>query len=198
MLKFKFGRKNRQPISYVDAHNNAVTKYRRACKAFIWVGVVNFVGLLIGVIQYYAQGSAETVPFYYCFGLCDFLFNLLARVQGLHVALFWAIVGVITTATTVGAVLLGLFSAQGKKVLLFTIAGIYLADWIFALLAFFVVTNDTIGLMIDAGIHVVASFFIILAIFEYYNVINIEKTYNKQKSESKEENSEVQENEHQS
>jgi hypothetical protein len=31
--------------------------------------------------------------------------------------------------------------------------------------------------MINAGIHVVATFFIIMAVYQYYNVINIEKRF---------------------
>ena len=197
---FKFGKREKKKLSYVDAHNNAVTKYRRACKAFIWVGVVNFVGLLVGIIQFYLQGSADSVPFYYCFGISEFLFSFLqGRIPGV---LFWIIVGVFTTATTAGAVLLGLFSSHGKKTLLFTMVGIYFGDWVFVLLAYFLVTGNVIGLMINAGIHIVATFFIILAVFEYYNVINIEKTYGRplpvKKEETEESNSEVIENEHQS
>lgn len=197
---FKFGRREKKKLSYVDAHNNAVTKYRRACKAFIWVGVVNFVGLLVGIIQFYIQGSADSVPFYYCFGISEFLFSFM---QGrVPTALFWVIVAIFTTATTAGAVLLGLFSSHGKKKLLFTMVSIYFVDWVFVLLAYFLVTGNVIGLMINAGIHVVATFFIILAVFEYYNVINIEKTYGRplptKQEEVPEENSEVNENEHQS
>ena len=198
---FKFGRKEKKKLSYVDAHNNAVTKYRRACKAFIWVGVVNFVGLLVGVIQFYLQESADSVPFYYCFGICEFLYSILdGRIP---TAAFWVIVSIFTTATTAGAVLLGLFSSHGKKKLLFLMISIYFVDWIFVLLAYFLVTGNVIGLMINAGIHVVATFFLVLAVFEYYNVINIEKTYGrelpvKQEEAPRQENSEVSENEHQS
>ena len=197
---FKFGRREKKKLSYVDAHNNAVTKYRRACKAFIWVGVVNFVGLLVGIIQFYIQGSADSVPFYYCFGISEFLFSFMQ--ERVPTALFWVIVAIFTTATTAGAVLLGLFSSHGKKKLLFTMVSIYFVDWVFVLLAYFLVTGNVIGLMINAGIHVVATFFIILAVFEYYNVINIEKTYGRplptKQEEVPEENSEVNENEHQS
>ena len=31
--------------------------------------------------------------------------------------------------------------------------------------------------MINAGVHVVASFFVIVAIYQYYNVLNIEKRF---------------------
>ena len=170
------GFRKRGPVSYVDTHNAAVVNYRRACKAFIWVGVVNFVGLLVGIIQFYIQNSGEVVPFYYCFGICDFLFNLLAHTT-IHPALFWVIVAIMTVATTAGAVLLGLFSSHGKKVLLITMVSVYFLDWIFVFLAFFLAGETTIGLLINAGIHVVATFFIIMAIYQYYNVLNIEKRF---------------------
>ena len=171
------GFRKRGPISYVDTHNKAVINYRRACKAFIWVGVVNFVGLLIGVIQFYIQKSNNVVPFYYCFGISDFLFNLLNKTVTMPIALFWVMVAVITISLSAGAAILGLFASQGKKVFLFTMVGVYFLDWIFVLLAFFVAGESTIGLMINAGIHVVATFFIIMAVYQYYNVINIEKRF---------------------
>ena len=171
------GFRKRGPISYVDTHNKAVINYRRACKAFIWVGVVNFVGLLIGVIQFYIQKSNNVVPFYYCFGISDFLFNLLNKTVTMPIALFWVMVAVITISLSAGAAILGLFASQGKKVFLFTMVGVYFLDWIFVLLAFFISGESTIGLMINAGIHVVATFFIIMAVYQYYNVINIEKRF---------------------
>ena len=167
--------KNRQ-VSYIDTHNAAVIRYRRACKAFIWVGVVNFVGLIIGIIQYYAQGSGEVIPFYYCFGICDFFFTWLASTT-MPAVWFWLFVAFLTTATTAGAVLLGVFSSQGKKIILFSMIGVYSLDWIFVFLAFFLAGETEIGLMINAGIHVVASFFLIMAVYQYYNVLNIEKRF---------------------
>lgn len=171
------GFRKRGPVSYVDTHNKAVINYRRACKAFIWVGVVNFVGLLIGVIQFYIQKSNNVVPFYYCFGISDFLFNLLNKTVTMPIALFWVMVAIITISLSAGAAIVGLFASQGKKVFLFTMVGVYFLDWIFVLLAFFVAGESTIGLMINAGIHVVATFFIIMAVYQYYNVINIEKRF---------------------
>lgn len=171
------GFRKRGPISYVDTHNKAVINYRRACKAFIWVGVVNFVGLLIGVIQFYIQKSNNVVPFYYCFGISDFLFNLLNKTVTMPIALFWVMVAIITISLSAGAAILGLFASQGKKAFLFTMVGVYFLDWIFVLLAFFIAGESTIGLMINAGIHVVATFFIIMAVYQYYNVINIEKRF---------------------
>ncbi len=172
-----FGNKNKpRQASYVELHNSAVLRYRRACKTFIWAGVVNLVGLIVGVIQYYAQGQ-EYLPFFYCFGVNDFLFTLLEPILGLNSVWFWLIVAAMLLITTSGAVLLGLFSSQGKKVILFIMLGVYLTDWIMAFLAFFVAGESWIGLLINAGIHVIVSFFLVVALYQYYNVINIEKRF---------------------
>ena len=171
------GFKNRGPVSYVETHNNAVIRYRRYCKSFIWVGVINFIGLLVGIIQFYIQSSADKVPFYYCFGICDFSFNLLSYANGLPAWLFWIIVVLIAGLTTSGAILLGLFASQGKKKVLFAMAISYLVDWIFCFLAYYVAGEEVLGLMINAGIHVVASFFVIMAIYQYYAVLNVEKRF---------------------
>ena len=171
-----FGLGKRGPVSYVDTHNAAVIRYRRYCKSFIWVGIINFIGLLVGIIQYYIQSASDKVPFYYCFGFSDFAFNLLAY-TGMPAWLFWIVVVLLSILTTSGAVLLGLFASQGKKKFLIGMLVAYLLDWIFCLLAYFVAGEEVIGLMINAGIHVVASFFLIMALYEYYQVLNIEKRF---------------------
>ena len=196
-----FGLKNRT-VSYVDSHNNAVIRYRRCCKAFIWVGVVNFVGLIVGIIQYYAQGTESSVPFYYCFGVCDMLFS--ALYGSIHIAWFYVIVAATSLLTTSGAVLLGLFASYGKKRFLYTMAIVYLVDWVVVILNYALITRNLIGLLINAGIHAIATFFIIMAIYQYYNVINIEKRFKNiptvAETKEKEKQMESQENvdEHQS
>lgn len=169
-----FGFKNRT-VSYVDSHNNAVIRYRRCCKTFIWIGVVNFIGLIVGIIQFYAQNSGDSVPFYYCFGICDLAFSLLYG--HIHIAWFYVIVAVLTLATTSGAVLLGLFSSYGKKKFLYTMTIVYFVDWVVVILNYALVTRYLLGLLINAGIHAIGMFFIIMAIYQYYNVINIEKRF---------------------
>lgn len=170
-----FSRKNYQ-ASYIDLHNMAVIRYRRACRAFIWAGVVNQMGLTIGIIQYFVQGR-DWMPFYLCFGVCDFTFLMLFPIMGISSPWFWIIVAVLLTATTAGAVLLGVFSSQGKKSFLLTMLIAYFVDWIMVFLAHFIAGEDLLGLMINAGVHVVVSFFIIMAVYQYYNVLNIEKRF---------------------
>ena len=161
--------------SYVEMHNAAVVKYRRYCRSFIWVGVINFLGLIVGIIQYYNM-DFESVPTYYCFGVSDFFFTLLSTTS-MHAALFWSIVFVFSLAMTAGAVLLGVYSSYGKRAFLYAMLGCYLGDWIFCILTYTILVNNVTGLMINAGIHVVASFFLIMALYYYYKVINIEKRF---------------------
>lgn len=170
-----FGLGKNRPASYVDLHNSAVIKYRRYCRSFIWVGIIGVLGLLVGIIQHYIQGFDE-VPFYYCFGICDFFLTLFANLE-MNVVWFWIIAAILVVGTASGAVLLGVFSSYGKKWVLFTMLGYYLLDWIFTFLAFFVAGETIIGLMINAGMHIVVSFFLIMALYQYYNVINIEKRF---------------------
>ena len=200
--------KNKQ-ASYVDLHNNAVLRFRRASRIFIWAGVVNFVGLIISILQHYTTEGASEDPirFWFCFGINDFLFTWF-ETFGLHIALFWVIVGIIIVATTAGATLLGLFASQGKKNLLIAMASIYGADWVFIFLKYFLFPerDGYLGLLINAGIHLIISFFIIMAIYQYYNVINIEKRFKdvptvaevKEKEQQEKQESEEKDNEHKS
>ena len=167
-------------LSYVDMHNNAVIRYRRACRTFIWAGVINFIGLLVGIVQHYtiAENAEQAIPFFLCFGLGEFLYTWFETFN-LHIALYWVIVGIISTGLTVGATLLGLFSSQGKKKLLFAMVISYGVDWIFVFLKSFIFfqRDGLIGLLVSVGVHIIISFFVILAVYQFYNVLNIEKQF---------------------
>ena len=176
--------KNRQrEVSYVDLHNNAVIRYRRACKAFVWAGIANFVGILVGVIQHYTiQGEAENpVSYWLCFGTGEFLYTLFEQMKMdvNMLALYWVLVGLIAVALTVGATLLGVYSSQGKKKVLIAMVIAYGIDWIFTFLKSFIFysRDGLVGLLVSVGVHVIVSFFLIMALYQYTNVINIEKRF---------------------
>lgn len=170
-----FHHKEKRKPSYVELHNNAVIRFQKSSRIFIWAGVVNFIGLIIGHIQY-ATGSVANPPFYFCFGMGNFLFDLLYN-SGLDIVWLYVIAYIVSFLLTGGAVLLGVFSSQAKRNILFTTVSIYFIDWVFVLLAFFLAGETWTGLLFNGGIHVIITFFLILAVYEYYNVINIEKRF---------------------
>ncbi len=178
MAKKKKGRKT---ASYVTLHNNAVTRFQKASRIFIWAGVVNFIGLIIGHIQF-ATGAVENPPFYFCFGIGNFLFNILYY-SGLDIVWVYLIAYFLSAALTGVAVLIGVFSSQAKKPFIYASVISYLVDWVFVLLAFFVAGETWTGLLFNGGIHAIITFFLVIAIYEYYNVFNIEKRFVKPVSE---------------
>ena len=126
----------------------------------------------------------------------------------MHVALFWVIVSLIALATTAGAVLLGVYASMGKKKVLIAMISAYGADWLLLILKniLFFSRDGAAGLIVNLGIHVIISFFLIVAVYQFYNVINIEKRFKdiptvaevKARQEQEKKESEEKENEHKS
>ncbi|MCR5505481.1 MAG: hypothetical protein K6F07_00580 [Bacilli bacterium] len=185
-------KKERRPRSYVAMHNAAVTRFQKASRIFIWAGVLNFVGLIIANIRF-VSGDTEQMPFYFCFGISNYLFNVLHYYTSISQVWFYIIVYALSVLLSAGAVYLGVKSSQPSKKALLTCAALYLVDWIFVFLAFFLAKETWIGLLFNGGIHAIISFFLIFAIYEYYNVFNIEKQFIKPKPEVKEEDNKVKE-----
>ena len=177
--------KEKRKASYVELHNKAVIRFQKSSRIFIWAGVVNFVGLIIGHIQY-ATAAVANPPFYFCFGVSNFGFNLL-HYSGLNIVWVYVIAYIVSALLTGGAVLLGVFGSQAKKKILYATAIIYLVDWVFVLLAFFLANETWTGLLFNGGLHAIISFFLVIAIYEYHNVLNIEKRFVKPITTEKEE-----------
>lgn len=175
-------KKQRAPRSYVAMHNAAVTRFQKSSRIFIWAGVVNFVGLIIANIQLVA-GKSEQMPFYFCFGILNYLFNVLHYYTSISTVWFYIVVYASSLLCSAGAILLGVKASQPSKKALFACVGIYFVDWIFVLLAFFLAKETWIGLLFNGGIHAIITFFLIFAVYEYYNVFNIEKQFEKPKKE---------------
>ena len=55
----------------------------------------------------------------------------------------------------------------------------YGVDWVFTFLKSFIFfgRDGLVGLLVSAGVHVIISFFLIMAMYQFYNVINIEKRF---------------------
>ena len=178
-------KRERAPRSYVQMHNGAVIRYQRASRIMVWAGVLNFVGLIISNIQF-VTGQVEKIQFHFCFGISNFFFNLLRDRAELPYAWFYIILYGVTLIMTAGAVLLGVYSSQAKKKVLIASIAIYFVDWIMMLLAFFTAVEPQSELMVlffSGGIHIIITFFLIIALYEYYKVIKIEKMFEKPKKE---------------
>ena len=178
-------KRERAPRSYVQMHNGAVIRYQRASRIMVWAGVLNFVGLIISNIQF-VTGQVEKIQFHFCFGISNFFFNLLRDRAELPDAWFYIILYGVTLIMTAGAVLLGVYSSQAKKKVLIASIAIYFVDWIMMLLAFFTAVEPQSELMVlffSGGIHIIITFFLIIALYEYYKVIKIEKMFEKPKKE---------------
>lgn len=174
-------KRERAPRSYVETHNSAVIKYQRAARIMIWAGVLNFVGLIISHIQL-VMGQVEKIQFHFCFGISNFFFNLLRDRADMPSGGFYTIIYIVSLALTIGAVLLGVYSSQGKKKFLFASLISYFVDWVMMLVAFFTAVDPQSELMVlffSGGIHIIITFFLVFALYEYYNVINIEKRFEK-------------------
>ena len=179
-------KKQRAPRSYVSMHNAAVSRFQKSSRIFIWAGVLNFVGLIIANVRLVAENSGQ-MPFYFCFGILNYFFNVLHYYTSIPTVWFYIIVYASALLLSAGAVLLGVKASQPSKKALYACMGIYFVDWIFVFLAFFLANETWIGLLFNGGIHAIITFFLIFAVYEYFNVFNIEKMFEKPKNEPVEE-----------
>lgn len=169
--------KERTPASYVYLHNRAVNRYRQSSRILLWGGILNFAGLGIGVSQHFINQSTTKIPFYLCFGISDFLFTLTQN----HIEdwVFWTLVISLTLILSSLAALLGVLASQGKKKYLIISVISYFIDWIFVFLAMFIAGETIEGFLFNSGIHAVITFFLVVALYQYRQVLEIEKRFEK-------------------
>lgn len=174
----------RKTASYVELHNRAVERFRKSSRILIWAGIFNVLGLAIGIVQV-SSGVSDTLPFYFCFGILDILFNsLIVMINNVYAE--FAIAIVVAMALSVGAILLSVFASQGRKRPLIIATGLYFIDWVLVLIAYFLSLESWQNLIMSCGFHLIISACLAYAIYQYFNVINIEKRF-VNKSESAEE-----------
>lgn len=170
-------KKNKKTVSYVTVHNAAVVRFQKSSRIFIWAAVVNFIGLIVGHIQYMAGNTL--IPFSFCYGISNFFFNILWYQSDLSVAEIMIIAYIVSFILSGVTAWIGVMASQAKKKFLLACVISYLIDWVFVLLAYFVANEPWSGLLFNGGIHTIISFFLIIAVYEYYNVIKIEKHFAK-------------------
>ena len=187
---FKRRKKDKKSLSYVALHNAAVVRFQKSSRIFIWAAVVNFIGLIIGHIQYIAGNTI--IPFSFCYGVSNFFLDLLWLRTTVDEYVVLAIAYGVSFVLSAVTAWMGVMSSQANKKFLYACIIFYFIDWIFVLLAFFIAGEQWSGLLFNGGIHTIITFFLVMALYQYYNVIKIEKRFvkpnqNKQNNNSNEE-----------
>ena len=180
--------KVKKVVSYIDAHNRAVNFYRKSAMFLFWAGIIAVGASIIGIVQMVAGQNYvyeeivyawPTSGFALGFSLEIFLARLFLNVIDTP-ALADVLIILVSLILGGGFGALGVFASKGKRWCLFLGGGLYLAD--FAAL-FFVyqylspITNWT-NYAFSIATHVIVLSALIVAIIEYYRVIDIEKKFN--------------------
>lgn len=179
-------RKNKEPLSYKEEHNNAYERFHKSSRLLIWAGALNVISLLVSIIQFTVD--KETLYFYFCFGSNDLFFMALAHIPNFieqYIALYFVVIVIIALLTSVGAILLGVFASQGKKKPLFGSLIFYGIDTLFIIPCAFI-GESYVSILLMSVLHVVILSIIVFAVYEYYKVIEIARRYGvlKQNNES--------------
>ena len=169
----KKSKKEKKPLSYKEEHNKALDRFHKSSRLLIWVGALNVISLLVAIIQY-TSGNGSLF-FYFCFGCNDLIFQAIANIPNFftnYTVLYFVIIVAIALLTTTGAVLLGVFASQGKKKWLFASLIFYMLDTLCIIPCAFL-GETYISILSMSVIHVAILALIVVAVYEYYKIINI-------------------------
>ena len=141
------------------------------------MGLFNVVGAI-----FYLVGTntnlKELNGTFLCFGINSFIFSFENVRAFLLENLPWSGLLFIVISFLISAFycFLGIFAIKGNKICLFLGTIFYFIDWVFLLLCYYIelviIERSIIYLMI--GVHLVISVFLIIAIIQYFKVIDLE------------------------
>ena len=172
-----FKNKKRQ-TSYVDAHNRAVSLYKKSASALIWAGIFNVVGSIFFTVSS-NNNISNFLGTFLCLGMNTFIFSLPQTYSFLVNGIPWSAILYIAVSLAFSAIycMLGLFSLNGNKIFLYSGISLYFLDWVFLIMCYFFetpgITNDTIYLLI--GVHLIITIFLLIALYQRYKVIELDK-----------------------
>ncbi|NCA97206.1 MAG: hypothetical protein EOM77_03390 [Bacteroidia bacterium] len=161
-------------LTYTEAHNKAVRLYRRTSIFLLWAGVVSVLATLIGVLRS-ESGYGMSLAFNI------FILRWIASLSLPDYAQYIIFFAFSIASGAIFAVL-GYFAQQGKKVFLFVGLGLYMADFVAVFLVYGAIWSTTYALTIGTHLFILGA--LIIAVFEYYQVITIEKHHNAMKNAS--------------
>ena len=181
-------KKEKKGMSYVDAHNKAVKTYKRSSLFILWGGIINIFGAIMGVFNFGKSEISEFgINYRYSLSLASnrFIFNSLEYSE-INVILSSFIVILVAIATAALLAIIGYLANKGNIKYLMIGMGIYIGDFIFTFIydnlllgslgAFELGFNWTIYAF-SIAIHSIILIFIVIAIINYYQVLNIEKKH---------------------
>ncbi|MFA5442808.1 MAG: hypothetical protein WCX85_00765 [Bacilli bacterium] len=163
--------KNNKPQpTYAKLHNKAVRLYRKTAIFLLWAGVISILATVIGIFRSQAgYGMSLAINVY---------INRLIATISLPDYAYFLIIFAISIATGALLAVLGFFAQQGKKTFLFVGAALYLADFAVVFLVYGANWDTTYAFTIAT--HLVILGALLIAIYEYFNVIAIEKRFHGQ------------------
>ncbi len=180
-----FKKKKKEALTYVEAHNRAVGKYKKASFFLLWAGIVNFLSAIIGAFQ--SMSSAWPSSGY----AMSFSVQILINATLVEYLDTWvAIILILLISAILGGLfcLLGAFAVRGFKVFLFVGIGLYLVDFA-CMFPFYEISvlkqywNWT-PYAFTLATHLVILIFLFIAVYYYFLVINIEKHKNNSQVDS--------------
>ena len=202
---FKFLKRKKKTLGYIDAHNKAFRIFQKAALIMIWAAVFNVFGLFITIIQYVTSGemvakfsegtylynnilyAGSTFQYSLCYSTNSLLFRLLETItfnpftstQVLQTHWFYLLIILISIVFSGITAYLSVLARSGKLYALLANAIFYGIDTL-VIVACWILGEDLTYIWIMIGMHVIILFFIFIAIFEYVHLYEIEKLHDKE------------------
>lgn len=156
----------KKEYTYTELHNRAVTSYHKMMMSFLFIGLLNVVGAVMGFIRnsgYFPSLVGNAL-----------LFSLISNYVD-SVILLTIINGVISVAFSAIFIVIWMMTKTGKIKAIITGAILYFIDTILLFIFYF---NDSY-LIPQLILHVIMIVFIAIGILNYYHIFAIEKKFKK-------------------
>ncbi len=167
--------------SYEEKHNRRYSWFTKSARILLWVGIFNVISLIVSLIQSVVYGYE--MYFYFCFAINDLIYRLLwIYVPWFQTSVgFWFyIVIIIAIAILVTALvtIISLWGAKGKKDWLWAGLIFMAVDTFVILLCYFFAQEDDTSLWLMFSFHMIGVVAQVIALYEYYKIIDLAKEYN--------------------
>lgn len=203
---FKFLKKKKKQLTYVEAHNKAFRLFQKASLIMIWAAVFNVFGLFISIIQVISSNgelvskfafnsflynntlyAGSTFQYSLCYASNSFIFRLFETLTfnpfpntpKLDTHWFYVIIIVISLIFSSITAFLSVQARNGKFYALLSSAIFYGVDTLM-IIACYLIGEDMSNIWITIGVHIIILIFIFIAIFEYARLFEIERLHEKE------------------